>query len=66
MRVKRRLPEVPLVIGSGIAEQNVEEYLRVADGVIVGSSLKRHGEVTAPVDPERVKRLMQRVGEGKR
>lgn len=61
IRVKRRLPEVPLLIGSGVQERNVADYLRVADGVIVGSALKVDGVVTNPVDPARVQRLVQHV-----
>jgi predicted TIM-barrel enzyme len=32
----------------------VGELLRVADGAIVGTWVKREGRTTAPVDPERV------------
>lgn len=65
-RVKRRLPGVPLLIGSGVNERNLDDYLRTADGVIIGSGLKVDGEVTNPVDPERVRRLMQRIEERSR
>lgn len=63
VRVKRRLPEVPLLIGSGVQERNIRDYLRVADGVIVGTSLKVDGIVANPVDPERVRRLVRAVRE---
>jgi predicted TIM-barrel enzyme len=35
--------------------------LKIADGVIVGSSLKADGNTWNPVDPERAKRFMQIV-----
>jgi membrane complex biogenesis BtpA family protein len=53
-RVRAACPTAPLLIGSGIAAKTVADYLRLADGVIVGSSLKRHGRVDQPVDPKRV------------
>jgi len=57
-RVREAVPQVPLLIGSGVAADNVGEFLRVADGVIVGTSLKRGGEVSQPVDLERVQALV--------
>ena len=44
----------PILVGSGVAPETVGELLRVADGVIVGTSVKQGGRTTAPVDPERV------------
>ena len=38
---------------------NVQNYLRFADGVIVGSSLKRDGKLANPVDPKRVAALVR-------
>ena len=52
----RRGLEVPLLIGSGVTEENVADYAS-ADGIIAGTSLKREGFVDAPVDPKRVARL---------
>jgi predicted TIM-barrel enzyme len=46
-------------VGSGINESNVWRILEHADGAIVGTSLKREGIVTNPVDPDRVKRLAE-------
>jgi predicted TIM-barrel enzyme len=45
------------LIGSGTTASNVREYLRLADGVIVGSSLKRGGGLSNPVDARRVAAL---------
>src|SRR5437763_741270 len=44
-RVRAALPEVPLLVGSGVDERTVREALAVADGVIVATSL-RVGRVT--------------------
>jgi len=57
----RGATSLPVLIGSGITRDNVGEYLEVADGLIVGSSLKRGGDWAEPVDPERVRELVAEV-----
>jgi membrane complex biogenesis BtpA family protein len=56
--VREYLPEVPLIVGSGVTPENLEEYFpSLGDAVIVGTSLKRDGKTEAPIDPERVRRF---------
>lgn len=57
-RVRGAVPDVPILVGSGATPDSAAELLSVADGLIVGTSLKRNGDVTAPVDSERVRRLV--------
>ncbi|OLC18076.1 MAG: phosphorybosylanthranilate isomerase [Candidatus Rokubacteria bacterium 13_1_40CM_69_27] len=57
-RVRSVVPAVPLLVGSGVTADTVSELLSVADGVIVGTFVKRDGDVRQPVDPERVRRLV--------
>ena len=57
-RVRGAVPEAPLLVGSGASPDTVAELLSVADGVIVGTSIKRDGLLTNPVDVERVRRLV--------
>ncbi len=57
--------KVPVIIGSGIATENIDKYLPIADAFIVGSSLKKEGSWMNEVDVERVKALMKRVDEMK-
>jgi membrane complex biogenesis BtpA family protein len=57
-RVRSAVPNVPIVVGSGVTPDTVAELLSVADGVIVGTFVKREGNVSHPVDPERVRRLV--------
>lgn len=64
--VKEALPDVPLLVGSGVNPDNVEAMLRYADGAIVGTYFKRDGVVSNPVDPTRVKKLMEVVREVRR
>jgi len=51
--------DCPVVIGSGATEANVGAFLGVADGVIVGSSIKEGGRIEEPVDTERVRRFVE-------
>jgi uncharacterized protein len=59
--VRQTVPGTPLFCGSGVSEATVADVLAIADGVIVGSSLKLDGNVSGPVDIERVKRLVARA-----
>jgi uncharacterized protein len=59
--VKRVLPETPVIANTGVRLENVDEVLAIADGAIVGTSLKRDGNTWNPVDPERTARFMDKV-----
>lgn len=50
---------LPVYVGSGTTQANVTQMLAVADGVIVGSSLKVDGRVANGVDAERVRAFMR-------
>lgn len=56
-RVRDALPDAPLVIGSGLTAENAHTF-DAADAAIAGTSIKRDGRVGAPVDRERVVRLV--------
>ncbi len=56
--VREAVPEAPLFAGSGVTAATLVETLAIADGVIVGSSLKRDGGIDQPVDPERARKFV--------
>ncbi len=56
----RDATQLPVLIGSGITEDNVADLMRLADGVIVASSLKEEGVWWTPVSEAKVKRFMRR------
>lgn len=45
---------VPVLVNTGANAQNIQDFLAVADGAIVGSALKEDGDTWAPVSAERV------------
>jgi uncharacterized protein len=53
--------EVPVFLNTGAKAGNVANYLKYADGVIVGSSFKVDGYTWNPVDPRRVAEFMNAV-----
>lgn len=60
-QVRRAIGSQPLWIGSGINARNAKGYFRWVDGAIVGTSLKQDGRIGQPVDPRRVRRLVESV-----
>lgn len=57
--VKRVLPTTPVLANTGVKHATVADVLRVADGCIVGSSLKVDGDTWKPVDPARAAEFMR-------
>ncbi len=59
--IKRVVGDTPVFINTGAKPENVAEFLKLADGVIVGSSLKVDRYTWNPVDPAQVALFMERV-----
>lgn len=59
--VKAKVTQVPVLANTGVRHDTVAEVLAVADGCIVGSSLKVDGDTWKPVDAERASDFMQRA-----
>lgn len=61
VREAKRFAHRPLLIGSGATIENVSSLLEFADGIIIGTGLKKDGVMENPVDPARVRALLDRV-----
>lgn len=61
VRAIRAGTSLPVIVGSGLDVNNAAELMSVADGAIVGSSLKVEGAWWNPVDPIVAKELMEIV-----
>ncbi|MBT5265600.1 MAG: BtpA/SgcQ family protein [Rhodospirillaceae bacterium] len=59
--VKDVLPTTPVLANTGVKHGTVADVLTIADGCIVGSSLKVDGDTWKPVDPERAADFMARA-----
>lgn len=59
--VKAVLPDMAVMANTGVKHETVADVLGVADGCIVGSSLKVDGDTWNPVDPARAADFMDRV-----
>jgi len=60
-RVRTACPRAKILVGSGVNAENVRDFLQIADGAIVASSLKRDGKLSNPVDAKRVAALVKSV-----
>jgi membrane complex biogenesis BtpA family protein len=61
VRLAKEAATRPILMGSGTTAENIVEFLKYADGAIVGSSLKVDGVAENPVDVERVRHYMAAV-----
>jgi membrane complex biogenesis BtpA family protein len=60
--VRRAVPDRPVLVGSGVTPETVGRLLEVADGIIVGTSIKQDGRLGNPVDASRVAALIRASG----
>ena len=59
--VKDIVRDVPVLANTGVNISNVKDILEVADGVVIGSSLKVNGDTWKAVDENRAKKFMDEV-----
>ena len=59
--VKAALPDTPVLANTGVRHDTVADVLAIADGCIVGSSLKVDGHTWNAVDADRAKDFMDRA-----
>lgn len=59
--VKAVLPDMAVMANTGVKHDTVADVLSIADGCIVGSSLKLDGHTWNAVDPDRAQDFMARV-----
>lgn len=60
-RLRKALPDVALIAGSGVTAHSAAEIFKFADAAIVGTALKYDGRVGEKVDPRRVLQLMAAI-----
>jgi membrane complex biogenesis BtpA family protein len=58
----KRGTKLPVYLGSGVTATNLRQFVRAADGFIVGSEFKADGDWSGEVRAERVERFVQTLG----
>jgi len=54
---------LPVLLGSGISESNIEQFYNEADGFIIGTAFKVEGIWSNTIDPARVTRFLKTVAQ---
>ena len=60
-KVRDIVPQGRLAIGSGVNEENIDDYVGLADILIVGTSFKLEQDVSKRVDQRSVEQLIQKI-----
>ncbi len=63
--VKAVLPDTAVMANTGVKHETVADVLSIADGCIVGSSLKVDGDTWKAIDPDRAADFMRRAREAR-
>jgi membrane complex biogenesis BtpA family protein len=57
-RVREAVPGFPVASGSGVNEGNAGELKELLEVILIGTWFKRDGDISKPVDTDRVKRMI--------
>ena len=56
---------LPVLVGSGITIDNVDQFLPICDGMIIGSHFKKHGYWENEIDENRLAQFMEKVNQSR-
>lgn len=59
--VRNAMPDVPLIVGSGVTIDNVDLYLDYVNALIVATSFNVDGKVEGDLDPQRISAFMTKM-----
>jgi membrane complex biogenesis BtpA family protein len=57
--VREAVPNIPLWVGSGVTSATVRQIQSLSNGAIVGTWLHHDGDLSAPIDEDRVRLLVE-------
>ena len=57
--------KIPVIAGSGVNPLNVSKQMEVADAMIVGTCLRKNGDMSEPIDPEKAEAMIQAAYKGR-
>lgn len=58
IRRVKKVSKLPVIAGSGVTAANVDEQLNIADGAVIGTSLKEGGILSNPISGKLVKQIL--------
>ena len=61
VKAVKKVTELPVIIGSGVTEQNLQNYYPYCDAMIIGSYFKKNGNWKNSVESSRVKSFMKKA-----
>jgi predicted TIM-barrel enzyme len=61
--VRKLLPDVPLMVGSGVTVENVDLFLDYVNGFYVSSSFYKNGKIGEEFDAKRISAFMAKIKE---
>lgn len=61
VRVREALKDVPLIVGSGVSIDNVEQYLDYVNAIIIATSFNVDGKVEGELDGARISAFMNKI-----
>ncbi|CAM5426288.1 hypothetical protein ATER59S_02479 [Aquamicrobium terrae] len=64
-RIRQVAGKTPIIVASGVDASSVKEVLAIADGIIVGTSLKQDGNIWNKIDPSRARKFMNLAREAR-
>ncbi|MEM1832163.1 MAG: BtpA/SgcQ family protein, partial [Desulfurococcaceae archaeon] len=63
IEIIKKYSPIPVMVGSGVTIDNLENILKYSDGIIVGSYIRKNGKAGNPLDPIRAKQLILKIRE---
>lgn len=59
----KKATKLPVIIGSGMSVDNIEECFPLADGFLVGSTFRKNGEFLEDIDTKRLKKFVKKINQ---
>ena len=58
----RKSISIPVAVGSGVTEKNIAEKMRTADILIIGTTLRKGGKMSEPIDEAQARAILRAAG----
>ena len=58
----RKSISIPVAVGSGVTEKNIAEKMRTADILIIGTTLRKDGKMSEPIDEAQARAILRAAG----